>query len=93
MASERVLLNRPAFFSNLYSTNFNIILDKIFFGIFQALKWLELDLSKSSLIAKHLKLFKNFHFLTALRSIGYVENFVNSKCTCAPYDGAYIIFL
>jgi hypothetical protein len=45
----------------------------------------------SSLISEEIKLLHYFHFLAAFRSIGNVENFGKSKCTCTSQNVTNIV--
>ena len=80
---KRMCMDGFAILSDFYSAYLNLILNEVFFSFFKTGKWDVLDMLIGALIPEHIKLFHNFHFLTAFRSIRYIENFRKSESACA----------
>ena len=93
MTCERMILNRFTIFTYLYSTHFDVVFHKIFFGFFKRVEGLEIDLFEGALIAETMELFHGFHFFASFGFVGDVEHFFEAKGTGAPDDVADVVLL
>lgn len=88
-----MLLHRLTVLSDLDSTHFNIIINKIFFSLIEACEGVKLYLLIGSLITKAMKLFHSFHLLTTLWTIRDVEDSSEAKSTCTTNYITNIVLL
>lgn len=90
---KRMCMDGFAILSDFYSAYFYLILNEVFLCFFKAGKRDVLDVLICTLITEHIELFHDLHFLTAFRSIRYIENFRKSESACASQNVSNIIFL
>jgi len=93
VSCKRLLMNGNTTLSNLNTTHSDVILVQVFFCLLEVLKSIELYLLVRAVIAEDMKLLHGFHFLAVLWLVGYVDNLLQTKSTCASYYWTDIVFL
>jgi len=88
---EGLLIDWNTAFTNLYSTNFNVIFVEVLLCLFRRFETIKLYLLVCSMISKYMELFHCFHFFAVFRFICDINYLFQTKSTCTSYDTSDVI--